>query len=266
MIKQNTNHLRFLKIFSVLSLCFWLSSCGGSKPTAQTDPKNILEVRFAEAKEAYAKEDWLEAIRIFDEIRLQAPTSSYAIEATYLEAMSRYYAETFISAAVDFRAVRRNYPTSTLAARAQFMVGESYYKLSPRAELDQTYSQYAINEYQTFLRDYSNSEKVLADSAQMRIAEIRNKMALKVLLSGELYLKLSSKNASIQLFNRVVDNFYDTPSAIEAQLRIAEVQYDRKKMKEAQDAVLIFEDKFFTNATPAQRNRARNIKQSLSLR
>jgi outer membrane protein assembly factor BamD len=263
--KQTNNFLRSTKLFSVFCLCLWLSSCGGSKPAVQGDPKNYIENRFAEGKAAYAKEDWLEAIRIFDEVRLQAPTSTYAIEATYLEAMARYNAGTFISAAVDFRAVRRNYPTATLAARAQFMVGESYNQLSPRAELDQTYSQYAINEYQTFLRDYS-SDKVLADSAQMRIAEIRNKMGQKVLLSGELYLKLSSRNAAIQLFNRVVDNFYDTPSAIEAQLRIAEVQYERKKMKEAQDAVLVFEEKFFTNATPAQRERARNIKQSLSLR
>lgn len=247
-------------------LCLSLTSCGSGKSVSQTPVSNVIETRFAEAKAAYAKEDWLEAIRIFDEIRLQAPTSNYAIEATYLEGMSRYNAGTYISAAVDFRAVRRNYPSSPLASRAQFMVGESYNMLSPRAELDQTYSQYAINEYQTFLRDYSNSDKALADSAQMRITDIRNKMAQKVLYSAELYLKLSSKNAAVLFFSRVVDNYYDTPSAVEAQLRIAEVQYGRKKMKEAQDAVLVFEEKFFTNATPAQRSRARSIKQSLSLK
>ncbi|MDP4228991.1 MAG: outer membrane protein assembly factor BamD [Bacteroidota bacterium] len=248
----------------LVGLLLILNSCGGSKPAAQVAVNNVIESRFAEGKAAYAKEDWLEAIHIFDEIRLQAPTSSFAIEATYLEAMARYNSGTYISAAVDFRAVRRNYPTSSLAARSQFMVGESYYMLSPRAELDQTYSQYAINEYQLFLRDFS--DKPLADSAQMRIGEIRNKMALKVLLSAELYLKLSSNNAAIRFFNRVVDNYYDTPSGIEAQLRIAEVQYARKKMKEAQDAILVFEEKFFSNATPAQRARARSIKQSLSLR
>jgi outer membrane assembly lipoprotein YfiO len=248
------------------SICFLLNSCGGSKPAVQPIGSNMLESHFAEGKTAYQKEDWLEAIRIFDEIRLQAPTSDFAVNATFLEGMARFNSGTYISAAVDFRAVRRNYPSSPLAARSQFMVGESYNMLSPRPELDQTYSQYAINEYQTFLRDYSNSDKPLADSAQMRITEIRNKMAKKILLSAELYLKLSSKNSAITFFNRVVDSYYDTPSAIEAQLRIAEVQYDRKKMKEAQDAVLVFEEKFFTNATPDQRERARKIKQSLSLK
>ncbi len=240
-----------------------LISCGSSKPAPVAAGENVIETRFAEGKKAYDKEDWLEAIRIFDEIRLQAPTSDYAVNATFLEGMARYNSGTYISAAVDFRAVRRNYPNSSMAPRAQFMVGESYNMLSPRPELDQTYSQYAINEYQNFLRDYSTSDKPLVDSAQMRITDIRNKMARKILLGAELYLKLSSNNSAIAFFNRVVENYYDTPSAVEAQLRIAEVQYSRKKMKEAQDAVLVFEDKFFSNATPAQRARAHSIKQSL---
>ena len=263
------------KIFSVYSklllgvclasFCNFLTSCGSGKTVSLATGPNAIEMRFAEGKAAYAKEEWLEAIRIFDEIRLQAPTSNFAIEATFLEGMARYNAGTYISAAVDFRAVRRNYPSSPLAVRAQFMVGESYYMLSPRPELDQTYSQYAMNEYQTFMRDYSNSEKSLADSAQMRISELRNKLGQKYLQSAELYIKLSDNKAAIQGYGRVVENYYDTPAAIEAQLRIAEVQYGRKKMKEAQDAVLAFEEKFFTNATPSQRARARNIKQSLSL-
>ncbi len=260
------NFRTLLAAICIGSLCFVVNSCGPSKPTAQVAANNALEVRFNEGKTAYEKEDWLEAIRIFDEIRLQAPTSDYAVNATFLEGMARYNSGTYISAAVDFRAVRRNYPSSPLAPRAQFMVGESYNMLSPRPELDQTYSQYAINEYQAFMRDYSDTYKPLVDSAQMRITDIRNKMARKILLGAELYLKLSSNNSAIVFFNRVVDNYYDTPSAIEAQLRIAEVQYGRKKMKEAQDAVLEFEEKFFTNATPAQRARAHSIKQSLSLK
>jgi outer membrane protein assembly factor BamD len=254
-----TKKIFFLKLILACFGCIFIS-CGGSKPTAMpATGANAIEQRFEQGKAAYDKEDWLEAIHIFDEVRLQAPTSNFAIDATFLEGMSRYRAGTYISAAVDFRSVRRNYPTSPLAPRAQFMVAESYYMLSPQAELDQNYSTFALNEYQTFLRDYSN-DKNLADSAQMRITEIRNKLGLKYLLSAELYLKLSDTKAAISGFNRVVETYYDTPSAIEAELRIAEVQYGRKKMREAQDAIQIFEDKFFKDATPAQRNRALAIK------
>src|SRR5438309_2036699 len=102
----------FLTVFFAALL---LSSCGGSKPAPQALSGNMIEARFTEGKVAYQKEDWLEAIHIFDEIRLQAPTSSVAIDATFLEGMARYNGGTYISAAVDFRSVRRNYPTSPLA-------------------------------------------------------------------------------------------------------------------------------------------------------
>ena len=146
------------------------------------------------------------------------------------------------------------------------MVAESYYMLSPQPLLDQQYSGYALTEYQNFLRDYSSTEKNLSDSAQMRISEIRNKFGMKYLLGAELYLKLSYFKAALQSFNRVVDSYYDTPAAIEAELRIAEVQYGRKKFRDAQDAIQTFEDKFFKDATPSQRNRANAIKQSVSMK
>ena len=75
---------------------------------------------FTQAKAAYDKQDWPEAIRLFEEVRVQAPASAISAEATYLEAMARYNQDMFAGAAVDFRAVRRNYPNSPFAARAQY--------------------------------------------------------------------------------------------------------------------------------------------------
>ncbi|MEP7234107.1 MAG: outer membrane protein assembly factor BamD, partial [Ignavibacteriota bacterium] len=192
MKERKTKTSQFFKLlFGVLLATsgLGLSSCGTTKQTTDLTGNSIIENRFAEAKAAYLKEDWLEAIRILDEIRLQAPTSNIASEATFLEGMSRYNAGTYISAAVDFRATRRNYPASELAPRSQFMVAESYNMLSPRPELDQSFSLSALSEYQTFLRDYSGAEISLVDSAQMRIIDIRNKLGMKYLLAAELYIK-----------------------------------------------------------------------------
>jgi outer membrane protein assembly factor BamD len=240
-----------------------LASCGG-KPAVMTTAKTSMEQRFADGKAAFAKEDWLVATSIFDEIRLQAPTSEFAAEAAYLEGMSRYKAETYISAAVDFRAVRRNYPTSDFADKAQFMIGECYYGLSPRAELDQTYTGYAITEFQTFLRDYANAPKTMIDSATTLITELRNKLAAKVMLSAELYIKLIDRKSALKYFERVLDQYYDTPSAIEAELRIAEVQFSRKKSREAMDALDTFDQKYLSSATEAQRRRAMSLRQQIS--
>jgi outer membrane protein assembly factor BamD (BamD/ComL family) len=116
------------------------------------------------------------------------------------------------------------------------------------------------------MRLYSDGDKPLADSVQNRIVELRTKLAQKLLYSAELYLKLDSRKASISYFERVLDQYYDTTPAVEAQLRIAEVQTARGKTKEAQDAISKFDTKYLEQATPEQRTRAKSIKQSLAIR
>lgn len=251
-------------LFATLLIAPLVMSCGGGQETSR--PESITDNatrRFNEGKEAYNNQKWQDAIRIFDEIRIQAPTSSVAAEAAYLQGMARYKMESYSAAAVDFRSVRRSYSGSEFAPRAQFMVAESYYQMSPRAELDQTYSVHALNEYQLFLREFPKAQTALIDSAQMRMRELRNRMAHKVLLAAELYLKTEEYKAANIYFERVLDQFYDSPYAPEAQLRIAEVAQGRKKLDDARDALKKFEDKYLQAASEEQRQRARNLKASL---
>ena len=207
-----------------------------------------------------AKEDYVEAIRLFEEVRLQAPASPIAAEATYLEAMSRYNQDMFAGSAVDFRAVRRNYPNSPFAAQAQYMVGESYYQISPRPELDQSYSLLALTEFQNYLHDFpaaaTSANASLADSAQIRIIELRRKLAQKYFLSAQLYDKLEDPKSAAVYYQRVLDNYYDTPPAAESQLRLAEINNDRNKPEDARKNLDAFDTKYLQSATTEERQRA----------
>jgi len=254
-------NIRYLLAFLIT---FSFISCGGSN-NSSTDSTLSVEERFNKGMQEYNEEDWVEAQRIFEAIRVQSPTSPFAAQAMYLAAMSRYKQETYTSAAVDFRMFRRTYPSHELAPRAQYMIAESYYGLSPKTELDQTYTQYAINEYQAYIRMYTSLIPSLTDSAEARIKELRDKLAMKHLLTAELYIKLDDRKAALMSFERVMADYYDTRPAIEAQLRIAEVQADRKKMKEASEALAKFDERYLDEATQEQRNRARNLKSHYSL-
>jgi len=253
---------RFFLVATVFSIVLW--GCGSStdemtKPT----PQGPAEQLFTEAKAAYAKQDWPEAIRIFEEVRIQAPASPMAAEATYLEAMSRYNQESFAGSAVDFRAVRRNYPSSPFAARAQYMVGESYYQISPIAQLDQSYTILALSEFQNFLHDFPDAPATLTDSAQKRIVEIRGKLAKKYLLAAQLYDKLDDPKSAAIYYQRVLDNFYDTPPATESEIRLAEIDFDQKKMDGARKALDAFDTKYLKSATTAERQRALELHSKL---
>ena len=206
----------------------------------------------------------MEAQHLFEEVRIQSPASAIAAEATFLEAMCRYKQELFTGSAVDFRAVRRNFPSSPFAMQAQYMVGESYFGLSPKPVLDQTYSFYAVSEYQQFLHDYPNAPQNLKDSAQYKITLLRNKLSRKVLMTAELYVKLEEYKSAIVYFKRVLDIYYDTDSAPESALRIAEVAFLRHKVPDAREALNKFEDKFIESAAPTLRQRALELKSKLS--
>ena len=243
--------------FYLALIAVFAAGCGSggdeiTKPSVQ-GPANQL---FDQAKSAYNKEDWLEAIRLFEQVRIEAPASPIAGEATYLEAMSRYNQEMFAGSAVDFRAVRRNYPNSPYAVRAQYMVGESYYQISPRPELDQSYTLLAIGEYQSFMRAYPNAPLSLLDSAQKRIMELRTKLSLKYLLNAQLYDKLEDPKSALVYYQRVLNDYYDTPQAPEAELRVAEISYDRHKVDDARKAIVSFDEKYLQSATPEERQRA----------
>jgi outer membrane assembly lipoprotein YfiO len=266
----------FLRIFkrfgivgaaSLIAACtlLGLSSCGSSADTSKTTASvKPIETRFADAKAEYDKQDWMEAQHIFEEVRIQSPASSIAAEATYMEAMCRFKQELYTGSAVDFRAVRRNFPSSPFAMQSQYMVGESYYELSPKSVLDQTYSFYALTEYQQFLHDYPNAPQNLKDSAQFKITFLRNKLAKKVLMTAELYVKLEEYKSAIVYFKRVLDTYYDTDSAPESSLRLAEVAFQRHKVPDAREALNKFEDKFLETAPLALRQRALELKSKLS--
>ena len=243
---------------------FFIAACGGSPAVQKVGAPSSIEVRFGEAKAAYDKGDWLEAMRLFEEVRVEGPASAFAADATFLEAMSRFHQELYSGAAVDFRAMRRNYPSSPSAQRAQFMIGESYFQLSPRPELDQTYSTFSLQEFQIFLRDYPSAPSSMIDSAQHRIAQVRNKLAKKMLMTGELYVKLEESKAAITYFNRVLDNYYDTDAAPEAELRIAEVHYDHHRIDESRRALQKFESKFLGSVPVPMRERALALRNKLT--
>jgi outer membrane protein assembly factor BamD len=254
----------FATIAVLLAVLAIVQGCGsGNDQLEKQSPQGSTDKLFSDGKAAYAKEDWPEAISVFEQVRVQSPSSSIAAEATYLEAMSRFNSDMFSSSALDFHTVRRSYPSSPLASRAQYMAGESYYEIAPRPELDQSYSVLAISEFQLFIRDFPKAPPSLVDSANHRILELRTRIATKYFLSAQLYDKLEQPKSSIVYYQRVLDDFYDTPLAPESQLRIAEIQYTRKKVDDAKTALDAFDAKYLKDATEPERQRALRLRAKL---
>jgi len=221
----------------VLLLVFFFG-CGGKRP----EPNWTAEEYFHYAKAKYDDEDYFEAVNDFTVVILRFAGSTVADSAQYFLACSHFYMKEYIISSAEFEKLINNMAQSPLVSKAQYMLAESYYQLSPRAALDQESSIKALREFQAFVEEYPLSENRV--EAEKKIVELREKMASKQWLNAELYRNMQEFNSSLIYYDVILERYYDTDYAEKAQYGKALVYLEMKEYQKAQEALLLFKDKF----------------------
>ncbi|HRI84724.1 MAG TPA: outer membrane protein assembly factor BamD [Ignavibacteria bacterium] len=217
-----------------------LVSCSSSD-TGNINTDDPEKAYFA-AKSNYDKGDYLEAIDDFNLIKLKFSGTSIIDKSIYFLGMSYYKREEYILAIYEFETLVKNYPSSEYSENARFNMAMSYYKLSPAYNLDQTYSRYAITEFQNFLDLYPDSKH--ARSADKRIAELKNKLAYKTYKSAELYYNLENYKAALVYYNNILEEYFDSKYADDALYGKIQVLIIKKMFEEAKKEIKRFEEIF----------------------
>ncbi len=181
--------------------------------------------------EQFKKKDYLDAIESFQVVVNSFSNSPIVDEAQFMLGEANFKAEEFLTAAFEYERVYMDYPTSTYAAEAQYKKALSYSQESPRAELDQENTQLAIAEYLRFIDNYPRDK--LAEEAQKRINELRDKLAYKEYRNGVLYRKLKHDDAALIYFQYVIEQYPRSVWAEHARLGSAEILYKQGKYNEA---------------------------------
>lgn len=227
-------HNSFLKSFLIIAVLALSSivfySCGSSKGSDITtdDP----EKAYLQAKSRYDRKDYLDAIDDFNLVKLKFSGSSIIDKAVYYLGMSYYKREEFILAVYEFESLIKSYPTSSMSEDARYYLAMSYYRLSPAFNLDQSYTRYAITEFQNFIEIYPRSK--YAAETESRIKELKNKLSYKAYKSAELYFNLSNYKSALVYYDNVLDEYFDTEYADDAlygkiQTLVIKKQYDKAK-------------------------------------
>jgi outer membrane protein assembly factor BamD len=84
----------------------------------------------------------------------------------------------------------------------------------------------------------------LTPKADVKIMELRNKLAYKDYISGKLYLKIDDYKAAIFYFDHVLEEFFDTKYADDALYGKIQALINRKKYEIAKNEIERFEKKF----------------------
>ena len=103
------------------------------------------------------------------------------------------------------------------------MNAKCYYLLSPNIQLEQSYTEKAIDELQLFVNQYP-SGKYVADANQM-IDDMRRKLDLKAFNSAELYFKMGKYNAASVAFKNLLRDYPDSPYIERAMFMIVKSNY-----------------------------------------
>ncbi|HEX3078830.1 MAG TPA: outer membrane protein assembly factor BamD [Puia sp.] len=199
---------------------FTFSACSEYQSVLKSDDFNL---KLQKAKEYYNAGQYYKALPLFDELIDFYKGSKEMEDIQYYYAYTHFHMNEYLLAAYYFKSFASTYPSNPNAEECLFMDAKCYYLLSPDIELEQSYSDKAVNELQLFVNEYPSS-KFVADANQM-IDDMRRKMELKAFTSAELYYKMGKYNAASVAFKNMIRQYPDSPNAERALFMVVKSDY-----------------------------------------
>jgi len=184
---------------------------------------NDLPLKYAKAKEYYNKKDYYKAIPLFEELMAIYKGTKDLEDIYYYYAFCQYGMEEYLIAAYHFKNIATTYPNGVHAQECLFMNAKCYVNMSPKYELDQEYTNKAINELQLFVNTYPSSP--LVSEANETIDLMRNKLQQKAFADAKLYYDMESYKAAAVTFANLIRNYPDTPDFDRASFMILKSNY-----------------------------------------
>src|SRR5690606_16312391 len=223
---------RWISIRVLLLMPFRVRAAGASSgpPLHPVGPDQLFERGMA----AYEARKWSEAIRAFERITMEYPTHPRIQEARFRLADSYFGRKEYVTAASEFVRLATDYPSGSWADDARVKACEAYYELSPKPALDQQDTPAAIHHCRSLGNHPPSSE--FAPLAEAKVAELRNKLAVKVLESAEFYYQRKAYDPAILYFEDVLREYPDTPVVPRALLRLVEIYVELGYEEEAEAA------------------------------
>jgi len=238
-MKRKTPSGWFIPTFvSAAIIYISVAGCGSSGEVTNLG----AEERFALGKQEFDDGDYLDAIRDLQIVKLQYPGSSVADDAQYYMGESHFNRGEYLLAVEDFRTLKRNMASSPLVPAAQYKTAMCYYMMSPRPELDQTYTHKAIDEFQAFVEYYPLDER--RPDAEEKIKELNTRLAEKLFNTAEQYVKLSYYRSAGVYYDFVIQKYHDTPFAEPAHVGKIRTLISRNRASEAREEIDRFIEKF----------------------
>jgi outer membrane assembly lipoprotein YfiO len=183
----------------------------------QGNPERLYVVSY----QAFQHHRWDDAVAGFEKLTLDLPAHDTLLSRSYfyLGQAHEHKAEPLL-AAQSFSRLADAFPDDSLAAPALFRAGRSYERLWRRPDLDDTYGQSALAEFQTLLALYPTSP--LKDASDQQVAHLQEWFAEKDYLNGLHYYHFHAWDSGIIYLKDVIKNYPNVPVTRKAYLLLVD--------------------------------------------
>lgn len=236
-MKVRTGKIFFQALILIIPVMI-IFGCGSS---SDMDFKSAEEV-YNKGVAAFEDEDYLDAKKFFEVIKLQYPASQYADDAQFYLAEINFARGEYILGAFNYSRLRSLYPGSEYVKESIYKAALCYYELSPTFDRDQEYTRKGIEAFNIFQRLYPNDS--LFSEAEEKIDALRDKLAHRDYYTAELYRTLEFPHSSLIYYDSVIDNYPDTKYYEQAWIGKIEVLIIFRRLDEASGLIDLFRKNF----------------------
>lgn len=229
--------MRFVPVIIAL---FLLASCSKSMTKILKSPDPEYKLRVAE--KYFVQKKYSKAQILFEDVMPYYKTRPEFQDIYYKYAYCAYNQLDYLNAENLFKTFLEIFPNSTKAEEMAYMRAYSYYKQSPKAELDQTNTIKAMGMMQVFINTHPGSER---NKEATDIIEIcRGKLETKDYKGAVLYYNMSQFRAAGVAFTTLVAQYPESSKldeyklmAIKSYYRFAEMSIEEKKAERYEDVI-----------------------------
>lgn len=210
-----TIHLSlFKRFFSLLlvpmafGMLLTVSSCETPEKVLKSPD---IEYKKSKAVFWYNKKEYFKAIPVLEELIGLLKGRQSVEEYYYMYCMANYKQGDYMISGYHFKNFYDQYTLSPKAEECLFMYAKSYQQLSPKPELDQTYTYKALDAYQFFFSMFPLSN--YATEGNEAVSKLRKKLEKKALGNAELYYKTGNYKAAATSYENLLRDFPDIDEA-----------------------------------------------------
>ncbi len=215
--------MRILAALFILSFMFT-----GCSKFGKVQKSKDYEYKLKMADQYYEKKKYNYSQQLYEELFPIFKGTDRFEDLYYKYAYCSYYLRDFMSAENLFKTFVEVFPNSKRAEEMDYMRAYTYYRQSPKVELDQTNTTKAIGFMQTFINNHPGSARI--KEATEIIDKCRVKLEVKEMKSADLYFNLGQFKAAAVAYTNLMNDFPDSDKSDLYKLQVIKSYYSYASM------------------------------------